>query len=239
MNIILFNRNEIIQGIPLSDFRAKHILKILKLKENDTFSAGIINQQIGTATINSITEKILFTFHEEKNSYPLAPIKLVCGLLRPPVARRILKDCVTAGIAEIHFISVENGEKSYSQSKLWTTNDHQLAMLEGAQQGGTTLLPKIYHWSSVSHLFQKKSFSRDLIIMDNVTGAKSLSDHLIAHKETKETTLAIGAERGWTDNERRRFASQGFQPILLGPRIFRTETAIAASVLMTQNIKKI
>ncbi len=239
MNIILFSNEELQEGILAIDFRAVHILKVLKLSVNDTFSAGIFNKEKGIATLLKTGVRLFFSFEPKGKAFPLAPITLICGLPRPPVARRILKDAVTAGVQTIHFVSVENGEKSYAQSKLWTSDDYKTAMLEGAMQGGSVYFPELFHWQSVSHFFKKNSFDGDRLILDNPTGAIALSDHVENNKSTKETVLAIGAERGWTDNERKLFAVNGFVPITLGPRILRTETAITASILITQNIKKI
>lgn len=239
MNIILFQNDEIITGIPSSDYRAVHIKTILKLDPGDSFRAGIVGGPLGAAVLNKKGDYYHFSFEADSNPFPSAPIQLVCGLPRPPVARRLLKDAVTAGVSAIHFITVENGEKSYAQSKLWTTDDHIKAMMEGAQQGGNTLLPDIHHWKSVSHMMQKVQFDGDLIILDNVTGSVALSDHLEKNQECKNTVIAVGAERGWTENERKRFSVQGFRPCILGPRILRTEAAVTASIIMAENIKKI
>jgi RsmE family RNA methyltransferase len=43
-------------------------------------------------------------------------------------------------------------------------------------------------------------------------------------------TLAIGPEGGWVDAEVQSLLKAGLQPLDLGPRILRTETALAALV---------
>ena len=43
-------------------------------------------------------------------------------------------------------------------------------------------------------------------------------------------TLAIGPEGGWVEAEVQSLLRAGLQPIDLGPRILRTETALAALV---------
>lgn len=204
----------------------------------DRFSAGLINGMMGEAQITSLTDCLKFTFIPLKKPAPLSPIALICGLPRPPVARRIIKDAVTAGVHSIDFIIVENSEKSYAQSKLWKTGDYKMAMIEGAQQGVTTLLPNINIWQSVSHLLQKNNFTGDKLFLDNCTGSVNLSTHLLDHLNKEQTAIAIGSERGWTDKERNHFLNADFSPILLGKRILRTETAVTASVLMTIGIKE-
>lgn len=238
MNIILFDETELRQGLQKNDFRFVHIQKILKLKVGDHFSAGVINGMLGEATIISLSDSLQFSFTPLKEPAPLSPITLICGLPRPPVARRIIKDAVTAGVYSIDFITVENSEKSYAQSKLWKSGDYKMAMLEGAQQGVTTLLPEIKIWQSVSHLFQKTTFTGSKIFLDNCTGSVNLSTYLLDNINCEKTAIAIGSERGWTDKERNHFLNADFSPILLGNRILRTETAVTASVLMTIGIKE-
>ena len=43
MNIVLFEALEHQNTLGLDDYRAKHIKKILKLKEGDSFKAGVID----------------------------------------------------------------------------------------------------------------------------------------------------------------------------------------------------
>ena len=65
MNICLFSPEEILNPLDIQDERAQHILKILHKKEGESFSAGIIGNQAGTAVIkkfplkkkNLLTEK--------------------------------------------------------------------------------------------------------------------------------------------------------------------------------------
>ena len=56
-------------------------------------------------------------------------------------------------------------------------------------------------------------------------------------KKGEELTIAIGSERGWTQNEREAFFSEGFISYSMGKRILRTETALtsALSVLLANN----
>ena len=45
--------------------------------------------------------------------------------------------------------------------------------------------------------------------------------------------LAIGPEGGWTPEEMVMFAQQQWQPVTLGPRILRAETAAIAAIAIT------
>jgi 16S rRNA (uracil1498-N3)-methyltransferase len=45
-----------------------------------------------------------------------------------------------------------------------------------------------------------------------------------------DIALAIGPEGGWTPDEMQRFSDHGWQPVTLGPRILRAETAAIAAL---------
>lgn len=239
MNIILFKEEELLKGVPKEDFRIQHLLTVLKKDINEPFSAGIINGKTGEAKLSSIGSICTFSFSPLQEKESPSPIVMICGIPRPPVARRILKDCATAAISQLHFIGVENSEKSYTQSKLWKSGDWKLALLEGAQQGKISFFPQIYLWNSVVEFFKNYQPIGDKILLDNVCATQPLAAHLINHKKSSNTVIAVGAERGWTDLERRNFITHGFQTFSLGKRIYRTEVALSSAIVMTQNIKEI
>ncbi len=55
MNLMLITFNEFKTGISLNDTRAEHLVKILKLKDNDKFKFGILGEKNFTT---AFTKKI-------------------------------------------------------------------------------------------------------------------------------------------------------------------------------------
>ncbi len=55
MNLMLITFNEFKTGISLNDTRAEHLVKILKLKDNDKFKFGILGEKTFTT---AFTKKI-------------------------------------------------------------------------------------------------------------------------------------------------------------------------------------
>ena len=54
-----------------------------------------------------------------------------------------------------------------------------------------------------------------------------------AYARPRELALAIGPEGGWTPEEIDLFRTHGWQPVTLGPRILRAETAAIAAIAIT------
>mgnify|MGYP000859130803 FL=1 len=236
-----------------NDERYLHIKKVLHLKEGDVFKAGIINGKIGEAQISHLSEeKILFSFCPNKpdkgiadngadkvetRPLPLPPIKIILGFPRPIQLRRILRDAASLGFAEIVLCGTELGERSYLKSNLSSPEEIKKYLLDGISQAGQTMLPEFSFCNSVKEALKNlktASFKGSKVLLD-IGHFPSLSTFKM--KKGEELTIAIGSERGWTQNEREAFFSEGFISYSMGKRILRTETALtsALSVLLANN----
>ena len=227
MNLILFTKEEIYNPISSTDSRYQHIKKILRIGLNDTFDSGIINGPLGTAEITGINEKELsinFTAHSE--SQPLYPVTLIIGIPRPPTARRLLKDMTSLGIDRIWFTGTELGEKSYLTSKIWQNEKYMEYVLEGAQQGESTLLPEIRKFYSLNQCLNEVHEGKKCAL-DNNENSQSISTF---KGSRNRTVIAIGSERGWTEKEREILKNHGFHLLSMGTRVLRTETACSMGV---------
>ncbi len=223
MNIILFKDGE--EKLMRGDERFKHIIKVLHLKERDSFKAGFINGLQGKATIERMSDEeidLSFDFNEDKAS--LYPLTLIIAQVRPICMKRILREAVTLGSSRLLLAVSELGEKSYLESSLYKSDEYKEILLDGAMQSGFTGLPEALILPSVDAAIAKDN-SDVKILLDNVIGAEPLSSMDL---RGKSVSLAIGPERGWSDRERELLLSTGYKPALLGSRILRTETAVSA-----------
>ena len=261
MNIVLFSDDDcatpdcINDGCVFykNDERYLHIKKILNLKEGDVFKAGIINGKIGEAQISHLSEeKILFSFCPNKpdkgiadngadkvetRPLPLPPIKIILGFPRPIQLRRILRDAASLGFAKIVLCGTDLGERSYLKSNLSSPEEVKKYLLDGISQAGQTMLPAFSFCSSVKEALKNlkaASFKGSKVLLD-IGDFPSLSTFKM--KKGEELSIAIGSERGWTQNEREAFLAEGFISYSMGKRILRTETALtsALSVLLANN----
>ncbi len=234
MNLILFEEEELNSNLPFSDPRLIHIRDILHLKEDDDFAAGIIGGFRGRAKLISRGDsgwKVAFTALEE--SPPLLPLTLVLGCPRPPVAKRLLRDMSTLGLREIRVCSTDLNEKSYLGSKLWREGLWRDALINGAVQGGSTLIPAVRTGSSLEQVLDNFPSGAEMIAFDNDEGIRSYSCWN-NNPSYSSAVLTIGPERGWSRRERNILDSFGFLRLHLGKRILRTETAcsVGAALLL-------
>lgn len=143
------------------DERYLHIIKVLKLKTNDTFKAGLINAELGIACIKDLnSERIVFDFVPTIKPHPLHPLHLLLGIPRPIQLKRLLKDISTLGISSINLTGTVLGEKSYITSSLIARDEIEKYLIEGAAQAGSTLLPSYRISSSLARAFEQNDILR-------------------------------------------------------------------------------
>ncbi len=259
MNIVLFSKEDKLASSEKNhqdkatwvfhkdDERFLHIKKILKLKAGENFKAGIINGNIGQAEIISFSnEELTFSFKETKNPLPLPKIKLILGFPRPIQLKRILRDIASLGCSEIFLCGTELGEASYLKSSLAEKSQIRKYLLDGISQAGQSLLPEFSLYPSIEKALKEIASRQDKqekkdeensqnklkskkILLDIDENAEPLSNFKLKN-EDEELILAIGSERGWTNNERKLFEQYNFTKASLGERILRTETATTSAL---------
>ena len=230
MNIILFDASELKKHIPLDDPRIVHMTKILGLKEGDGFTAGIIGGKRGKAVLETkFGDGWSIQFHPTEDAPLPHPITIILGCPRPPVARRIIRDLTAMGVTEIRFCSTNLSEKSYLSSKLWSEGLWKKALIEGGMQGGATHLASINTYTHLSHALANLPEGDSIlrIALDNGSASSRLPRTAL-HADC--AILAIGPERGWSNEERSILQAQDFRLTCLGDRILRTETACSVGV---------
>ena len=252
MNICLFTQKEINKPLSLSDERGNHLIKILHKKEGDSFTAGIIGDKAGTATITKIDDKeISFSFKPESSGKELFPVKMIIGFPRPIQLKRLLRDVAALGVSEVHLTGTELGEKSYMQSTLVEKGNAYKMLLDGTVQAGSTHVPQLFLHKTLKEClaYLEENASKEhahhilRLALDNINQKCSVSEAMKDLPcmscvnpcgEGKTVFAAIGSERGWTDKERTLMEESGYIRCGMGSRIMRTETAatVAGSIIL-------
>jgi RsmE family RNA methyltransferase len=244
------------------DERAVHIKKILHKGVGDTFAAGIIGGQAGTATITKIdgaspdgsqaqnagaanNGAIHFTFTPQSDGKTLFPLHMIIGFPRPIQLKRLLRDMAALGVSSVRLCGTELGEKSYLKAHLSEPAEVYKMLLDGTVQAGSTHVPQPMFYNTLAEcldgLDENRSQAQEarplLLALDNVNPAQSLGSFLQANPPAgRPVFAAIGSERGWTNAERSLLEERGFTRVGMGIRIMRTETAstVSASIILAQ-----
>ena len=148
MNICLFEQEEIGRPLAANDERAQHIIKVLHKGVGDSFYAGVIGGQAGTATITKIGSQdqdagaIHFDFAPQSDGKPLFPLHMIIGFPRPIQLKRLLRDMAALGVSSVRLCGTELGEKSYLKASLSDPAEVYKMLLDGTVQAASAHVPE-------------------------------------------------------------------------------------------------
>jgi RsmE family RNA methyltransferase len=237
LNLILFTPEETALPLPRTDRRAVHLLRVLRRGEGDTFDAGLLNGPRGQGSVARIgPDALTLSFAWGVEPPPLEPLTLIIGLPRPQTARDILRDATSLGVAAMHFVVTDKGERSYANSTLWTSGEWQRHLVTGAEQAFDTRLPEVTHGRTLLEVIGALPPDGVRLALDPYEALATLSAAASGDPEraiaSRAVALAFGPERGWSNAERAALRGTGFALVHLGPRVLRLETAVVAAVAL-------
>ena len=228
MNLVLLFDEDLVhvnRAIIKDDRRLTHIRKVLRAQVGERLKVGLFNQGIGYGTLTHVSvDAIHLDLTLDQPSPPPLPLTLILALPRPKMLRRILQTVATCGVQELILINSYRVEKSYWQTPRLAEAEIHRQLLLGLEQGGATQPPKV----TLRKRF--KPFVEDEL-GELVNGRQALLAHpnsgpVCPKNTTGEVVLAVGPEGGFIPYEVDKFLERGFQPMHLGARILRVETAI-------------
>ena len=233
MNLILFEKPFERVRLEAWDPRAKHIRKVLRAEIRTKVYLGFVNGLRAGAEVSALGEDgsvELQVVATEEAPKPL-PIRLLIGLPRPHTAKRILFEAASMGVQALHFFEAEKGEPSYAQSSLWTRDEWKERLRLGTEQSFGTHVPEVSIHPDLQFAISHRGAEGARLALDNYEAAGPLAD--LIQPDAVSAILALGAERGWSENERDTFRKNGWKLAHLGPYVLRAETACTAAVAAT------
>ncbi|OPZ74954.1 MAG: Ribosomal RNA small subunit methyltransferase E [Firmicutes bacterium ADurb.Bin456] len=157
---------------------------------------------------------------------------LVQGMPKGEKMDRIVKKCTELGISRIIPLACERavvsleGEKARSRRERW-----QRIAREASKQCRRPDVPVVDPLSGWDQVLEGLGPAVALIPWEE-EGDLTLKHFLCENEPREQVYIFIGPEGGFTSPEVERAFSYGVQPVTLGPRILRTETAGLAVVTM-------
>lgn len=230
MNLLLFPPTANDNGnVVISGRQCDHLKNQLKVAVGNSVRVGETGGNMGNGEVVAITTDSI-TLKVQLTTAPPAPlpIKLILALPRPKMLRRILQTVASLGIAELHLINSFRVEKSYWQTPWLESSALEEQLLLGLEQCCDTTLPSLHQHKRF------KPFVEDLL-PDIMANTRPLIAHPYCQTPcpvavNEALTLVIGPEGGFIPYEVEKLIQCGFEPVTLGARILRVETAIPVLV---------
>ncbi|MBN1306275.1 MAG: 16S rRNA (uracil(1498)-N(3))-methyltransferase [Chitinispirillaceae bacterium] len=231
MNLVLLEPTDFIDArqrtVRLAGRRLTHIRSVCHAIVGERLRVGLIDGSVGHGMIMRIDDESLeMEVDCSEPPPPPLPLTLIIALPRPKSLKKSIQAATSLGIKKIFIIESWRVEKNYWSSPALTHESLREQMLLGLEQARDTVLPAV----EIRRRFKP-------FVEDELPGIIIDSLALVAHpyearrcpsRRGKPVVLMIGPEGGFIPYEIERLRETGFQPVTIGSRILRVETAIAA-----------
>lgn len=230
MNLILLFDEDFVTPTTarLRGRRFEHVTGVHRAAVGDTLVVGVANGRIGTGLVTRLDDWLELRVMLDRDPPPALPLTLVLALPRPKVLNRVIASATSMGVKRIVLVNAWRVEKSYWKSPRLSEENLLLQRIVGLEQARDTVVPVI----ETRRLF--RPFVEDEL-PSLARESLALVAHPIASRECpravgQPVTLAIGPEGGFIAQEIESLQRVGFEPVSLGARVLRVETAVAALI---------
>lgn len=229
MNLLLLEAADFVAAdrVILRDRRLKHIQDVHRAEAGESLRVGLLDGAMGKGRFLRLDADEA-EIEIELNQPPPAklPITLLLALPRPKMLRRVLQTVACMGVPRLVLLNSYRVEKSFWQTPFLEPAAIREQLLLGLEQARDTVLPDVI----IEKRF--KPFVEDRL-PQLAAGTRGLLGHpgdypACPRALDEPVTLAIGPEGGWIPYEVDKLTDAGLQPVQLGERILRVETAVSA-----------
>ena len=222
----------------LTGDQATHLARVLRAEPGQIYDV-VANGFLHRAEITSVSEKeVLFTLHEELESDAALPLHLLLAIFKFDHFEWAIEKATELGVSRISPILARRTEKHLALAAAKRVERWRRIVLEASKQSRRTEIPEIADPITLKLALERES-SATRILLSETEQTTTLSAALTAAARptgyesvalTPQVALAIGPEGGWTSEEMALFSHHQWQPVTLGPRILRAETAAIAAI---------
>jgi RsmE family RNA methyltransferase len=229
MNLVLLFPEDLLapDRARLTGRRLAHVREVHRATVGDELAVGLLGGKMGRGRVLCLDDAVLeLDLTLDQPPPPKLPLSLVIAVPRPKVLNRVVAASASLGVARIVLVNAWKVEKAYWSSPRMAPESLREQLILGLEQAKDTVLPEL----RLARLFRP-------FVEEELPGLLAKGTGLVAHPGSGEpfprvltapVTLAIGPEGGWIEAEFQSLLRAGLRPLDLGPRILRTETALAA-----------
>jgi RsmE family RNA methyltransferase len=229
VNLLLLEDSDFIAAdrVLLSGRRLKHLNEVHRAEAGDSLRVGHLNGLMGSGQLLRLdAEQAELSVQLDQAPPSKLSITLLLALPRPKMLRRVLQTISSMGVPRVILLNSYRVEKSFWQTPFLEPAAIREQLILGLEQARDTVLPEVI----IEKRF--KPFVEDQL-PSIAAGTLGLTGHPgdypgCPRAVEQPVTLAIGPEGGWIPYEVEKLQQAGLQPVQLGARILRVETAVTA-----------
>jgi 16S rRNA (uracil1498-N3)-methyltransferase len=218
--------------ITLPETQAHYLTRVLRMESGRPLivfngEGGSYAAQIIQASKNACAIK-LGEFTPENSQSPL-DCGLAIGISKGDRFEYVLQKACELGVTHIYplFTSRTEVRLDAARQNKKTEHWHQV-LISSCEQNGRNLIPQLNSPQAISEFLPLATADLKLVLHHRANQA------LNSYTTPQSVCLLIGPEGGLSDDEITQAQQQGFNPLVLGPRILRTETAPLVALSLVQ-----
>ncbi len=220
----------------LTGEQAEHLARVLRAAPGqvyDVVAGGFLHR----AEIVSVQPgKVVFTLHEELESDAALPLHLLLAVFKFDHMEWAIEKATELGIARITPVLARRTEKHLAQAASKRVERWRRIALEASKQSRRTTIPEIADPIALKPALEQTTEPVRILLSE--TEQVTVIGSVLANTDDDGSltyALAIGPEGGWTPEEMDLFTQHQWQPVTLGPRILRAETAAIAAIAIASS----
>lgn len=218
--------------ISLPEAQAHYLTRVLRMEtgrplivfngEGGSYSAEIISASKNTCVIS------LGSFNADNHQSPLS-CSLAIGISKGERFEFVLQKACELGVTHIYPLFTSRTEVRLDAARQNKKTEHwQQVLISSCEQNGRNLLPQLQAPQALSEFLPGVTADLKLVLHHRTNQA------LNSYTAPQSVCLLIGPEGGLSEDEINQAERQGFNPLVLGPRILRTETAPLVALSLVQ-----
>lgn len=223
------------QSLDLNHSASQHVAVVLRMKPEQDLVLFCGDDREFRASIKTIQKKrVTVKIHSVKTVSRESPraIHLAQALSKGDRMSFVIQKSVELGVSSITPLLTEQSVVKLDAARLEKKALQWEAMAVSAcEQSGRNKVPMIYPITSLKLYLQRCAATYKILLHPCVE--KTWRDAQFSHGEI---ALLIGPEGGFSANEIQQAMAAEFQPLRLGPRILRTETAALSAITLLQAV---
>ena len=229
MNLLLLEDGDFIAAdrVLLQGRRLKHLQEVHRAEVGDSLRVGRLGGLMAQGQLLRLdSHPAELQISLEQSAPAKLPLTLLLALPRPKMLKRVLQTVASMGVPRLILLNSYRVEKSFWQTPFLQPEAIREQLILGLEQARDTVVPEVIIETRFkpfveAHLPQLAAGSLGLVGHPGTYPA-------CPRAVTQPVTLAIGPEGGWIPYEVEKLAAAGLQPVQLGERILRVETAVTA-----------
>jgi 16S rRNA (uracil1498-N3)-methyltransferase len=207
--------------------QAAHLIRVLRAQTGMEFDM-VAGDRVWRAVIAGVSgDSVRFTLLSQVEAEAALPVTLLLSIFKFDRMEWIIEKATELGAERFVPMTARRSEKHLAQAAPARVERWRRVAREAAKQSRRSDVPTVEDVVPLKAAVNVKAAPPGLNLL---LAEQERSTTLLAAMQgeglgSRSVHLAVGPEGGWTAEEESLFGLEGWQPVSLGPRILRAETA--------------